>query len=626
VTQRTTAAARSAAIVVALLALPLAGFLVPVIPPEPTPVHVRWAEATNDAERRSAATTLGIDLITVREDGTWVVTLRDDSPESVKALVADPRVADTHNIDRPTSRLISGPRRTVAGWIAGRSTMFAQAHSVATTRLSRLDRLPLILLFAGALFALIHGFSSSSLRRQLTRGVPPLSAPALSAFRVALGIGLAAAVAVTDVSAVPHELQRSVDWLARTRLVTDVAASETAVTTVQRTLIAGFVLFAAGVTPRVMLAASALLLTLFTSVMLTRASAHDWSLPTVTVWLLLVVPWHEGYGLANWRRLRARPPAGATAARGLALWIPGLTIGLAFLAAAFAKLDTSGVDWVTGGAVRYHFVEDGLAAPLTWGLRIAQSDTASVLASFGAILVESSIWLVIWFRRPVVRLGFGLMAATILSGFYLFQGVAWPAWWALLLGFGAWGPLVDGALARLSHRDDGVAPAAATASAGVSRGALAVTGVFVLAQIAASALRVESEPLISDFPMYANTWPSRELFDERFRSRHREYLLSTDTLTAEALAERLRQLPQGIDAMRRAIDGAMGGTIDATGRRSLNAIGRAYAERYGEPLGPLHVVAIERGFDWERGAYEQPPRREPLGVLDPATGTLRPDE
>jgi hypothetical protein len=623
VTQRTTAAAtHSAAIVLALLALPT-GVLVPVLPPRAEPVHVRWAETTSEAERRSAASTLGLDVVTVRADGTWVVSMRDQSPERVRTLVADPRVADTHNVDRQAFQLLYGPRRTLADVLGEVFPPFAQLSAIATARLSRIDRLPLALLFIGALFAVVHGLRTAALRQRLMRGVPPLSAPALSAFRLAVGLGLAAAVAVTNLEVVPREVQRAEDWLARAELVRSVAASETAVTAVQRTLIAAFMLFAVGAAPRAMLALAAALLTLFTSVMLTRASAHDWSLPTVTVWLLLVVPWHEGFNVAQWRRWHGESPAIATRARGLALWIPGLTIGLAFLAAAYAKLDTSGLDWITGGAVRYHFVEDGLGAPLTWGVRIAQSDRASVLASLGAILVESSIWLVIWFRRPAIRAGFGCMAAAILAGFYLFQGVAWPAWWTLLLAFAPWGPLVDTATSR-RPRGEAQQPASARSDT-LSRAALALAGLFVLQQIAVSALRVESEPFISDFPMYANTWPSRDAFDARFRSRHREYLLSTGALTPQALAGRLQQLPQAADSMRRALDGIKDGATDAAGRQALDAVRRAYAERYGEPLGRLRIVAVVREFDWDSGAYE-PPRHEPLGVLDPATGELQEDE
>jgi hypothetical protein len=161
-----------------------------------------------------------------------------------------------------------------------------------------------------------------------------------------------------------------------------------------------------------------------------------------------------------------------------------------------------------------------------------------------------------------------------------------------------------------------------TASQEVPRAAFAAVALFVLAQVAASALRVESEPFISDFPMYADTWPSRTAFDERFRARHREYLISTSDLDADAFDARLRQLPVGVDAMRHAIDSLQDGALDDDGRQSLDAVARAYAERYGEPLGLLRVVVAERRFDWQRGVYEEP-RREQLGVLDPATATLR---
>ena len=401
-------------------------------------------------------------------------------------------------------------------WIAARFPGARDVYRAHFARLLEPQRLPLLALFLGVLAAAALSFPHR-LGELIAARVPPVSARALGLYRVALGLAMLLALrAAGPPPVVPLDLQRSSDWLARQDVIRGLAAAPDAGYWLWQAGSLALLLFAAGLFPRLALAAAALLLTLFAGVLLTHASVHDWGLPIVTLWMLLVVPWRNAPG----------------ALRGLAVWLPGLTLGAAFAAAAFAKVDAGGLSWITAGTVRFHFIEDARQAPVPWGLVLARSDAAAVALSLGAIVVEGGFWLVTLMRQPAVRLAFGLAGLALLMGFYLFQGVFWPAWWALFVAFAPWSSIPDAAAADAPPRVHRI-PALQTAA----------VVAFVLHQIVVSALRFESEPFVSDFSMYAYSWPSKEAFDDHLRAKTARYELSADGVAAEELDRRLRQVP-----------------------------------------------------------------------------------
>ena len=74
-----------------------------VHPPARPRVYVRWTTDTSDPDRREReARYMLTDGIRDR-DGTWSY-VPGDRPESIQALLSEPLVADTHNIDRDTFR------------------------------------------------------------------------------------------------------------------------------------------------------------------------------------------------------------------------------------------------------------------------------------------------------------------------------------------------------------------------------------------------------------------------------------------------------------------------------------------------------------------------------------------
>ena len=500
-------------------------------------------------------------------------------------------------------------------WLA---TQFPDARDLYRERFAVLfqpRRLPMLALFV-AILAASAGSYPRALGAWLAARVPPVSATALGAFRLAFGVAmLLALLRETPPDVIPFEAQRASSWLARQDLIRQLAATPDAGGYARFIASLALALFAAGVWPRLALLVAASALTIFVGIGLNQKAMHDWGVPLITLWALTAVPWRDSAGVQTlFARWRSRQPAPvAPSARGLALWLPSLTLGVAFAAAAFAKLDTSGLAWITGGAVRFHFLQDAHQAPVTWGLRVAGSDVAAIALSLGAVVTEGLFWMVALTPSLAVRGAFGMLGLAMLTGFYLFQGVFWPAWWALFLVFLP-GPLVD-RLAR-SPVASRAPDSGASSSAVVPAVASAVIVAIVLQQPIVSALRVESEPFFSDYSMYAYTWPSKRAFNEQFGEKV-GYELSAEGRSSDGFREWLRGTPVFLDAMNDAAGRSIRGEPWTEGTRSaVAAARRAYQIEFGEPLSLVNVRQLVRGFDWDRGAFDVAPRATAEGDLD----------
>jgi hypothetical protein len=452
----------------------------------------------------------------------------------------------------------------------------------------------------------------------LAQRVPPLSAEALGAYRAVLGLAMFAAWrTIAPPDAIPWDLHRSSEWLARLPIVRMLAASPDGAWWLWQSASIALLSFAAGLQSRLSLGVAAASMTLLVGVLLTTKAMHDWGVPLVTLWALMLVPWRDAAGVETavmHRRKRAVRPV-APEQRGLAIWLPGLTIGTAFAAAAFAKLDTSGLEWVTGGAVRFHFIEDARQAPVPWGMSVAGSDAAAVALSLGAIVVEGCFWLVLWVRSLVARALFGLAGLAMLGGFYLFQGVFWPGWWALFLAFAPW-PLLGRSSEAVGVRGRAGLPA------------LQAAAVVLLAaqQPVVSAIRLESEPFLSDFSMYAYTWPSKEAFDRHLRTKTAQIEITASDLDPAEFSARLRRIPRAHDTVVEAIEtAAAGAPWDAATQAAVKAARRSYEQNYRQQLSRVQVTIVERGFDWDRGAFS-PPRIAATGIVDLDSGRFQPLE
>jgi hypothetical protein len=429
----------------------------------------------------------------------------------------------------------------------------------------------------------------SSLRvHWLAQFIPDIDARALGWFRAALGCGFAWVALSRDLVAVPLEQQRH-------RAVVDldvvhrIAASQPACDALQVVMLVAALLFAAGVVARVTYGVFVAAFVLSVLVTLERNSAHDLGLPLVTYLGWLTVPWSAGR-IAGERT--ARTPQRSY---GFALWWPGLTLGLALLAAAYWKIHQSGLDWITGGAVKYHFVSDFANAHVDWGLWIAVHPWAAVFFSFGAIVLETVFILNIFARGPWSRLAAGAVGVVLYLSLYLLQGIYWPAWHVLFIAFLPW--------SLLNADNTAITHATVTRPALRLAETLAVIAIVCL-QLYASATGTEVEPVMSHFPMYAYTFAS---IDE-FEASMRPHMTRVTSVVADG-RDITPDLPALVDDDRvRLIDLAESGDSlkeDLSERERRNR--SLLCERYQRQTGawPVEIaLRIERKqFDWSAGRF-----------------------
>ena len=595
-----------------LLALAVAPFFITVEPPAPPGgwhVNVRWAPSVDPATRRQAETKYALKLLEQNSERTFVYRLGDASRSTIRALVQDPRVEDTHGIDRQQFS-VPAPRVTLARrYLDEYEDLIEPAGAVVSS---------------ANVFVLVVALVAWSASRNprvlelVSRGIPRLSADGLGLYRAALGVALIAVVLkYNDLPAAPfpRELHRSQDWFANWEWVHALASRPDLVAWITPVAVGLLLAFAVGVFAQPAYIAFLVLQTVQVLVVLQHKSAHDWGLPMVALWGLAVVPWHEGAGID---RVRGRVPP-PDRDYGFAVWFPGLMIGLAFLAAAYAKLDSSGVEWITGGAVKYHFIEDSRQAPTTWGLWAAARHQVAVALSAGAILIEATFILHVLCRNASVRAAFGVAGLALLVGFRLLQGVVWTQWWVLFLCFVPWQ-----VIAERVWRAKKLMPVPSKLPS-LSPEAVAVVVLMLVVQVFASAHRFEAEPFVSDYGMYSWTWPSRAAFDRQMGRKYRRYRYRewTDGRAGDDVSGSIRALPKAEDVVADAVDRLRHGEpLADVQRHALAAVADTYREAYGRRLDAIVVEVSEQVFDWSRGRFRPASEHERVGVLDLHAGRL----
>jgi hypothetical protein len=323
-------------------------------------------------------------------------------------------------------------------------------------------------------------------------------------------------------------------------------------------------------------------------------STHPHSTLILALVALLPSRWGDAMSVDAWRR-GARPTHGPV--YGYSVWVLCLVFGIAFAAAAYAKL-SGGLTWVATGAVKYHFITDARLAPVTWGLQLIEYPRLAVVASLIAVTVEALVITAAFARSEWYRLTIGFGALGLLVGFWLFMGVFWPGWWILLLGFLPWKQL-----GRLKP-----APTTLDVGAGFSGPITGLQIAFVLAliaqQVVVSAMRIERAPMFTHYPMYSATWPSVEAFN---RSRPPVYriIVSTD---AGRLELRCNPSERLVTEFREAVGGSA--TAAASVQRQLHDCDRSVA-------GGQAVVFEEyrTAFDVGAGEFTTTPTAGILGPL-----------
>jgi hypothetical protein len=580
-------------------------------PPAGAPlIRVRWAPPVADAEQAARESAFRLRRGDPHADRTWNYDLLDTSPANIEALVTDPAVEDTDGIDRRRFRIELPPVTIAERLTTAYPALERMAGRGLEKWLSVENAWPAVLAFAW-----LVALTRPSVRTAMFGGIPALSSRGLGLFRIALGVSLLASVpgvfALPEIP-LPVELHREAGVFADWDWVHWLAAHPDVNSLVLMAALGALALFTAGIFPRATYAIALLALTGRALAILQFRSAHDIGLPLVALWGLVLVPWDAALTVMPSRR----ESAGDAGAHGWAVWWPGAVLGVGLLAAAYAKLDTSGLDWVLGGAVKYHFVEDFKSAPTSWGLWIATHPGWAVAASCGAVVTEALVILHVFFRHWLARMVAGLAVLALLGGLYVLQGPFWPLWWILLLAFVPWN-----SIARLRRPTEAPSPGGHPA---LRPQHVAFITALVSIQLFASARRVEIEPFVSDYGMYSWTWPSTDAFDRQISRKYQVYhYMATNAGDDVDVTDRLRALPKAIDTLANAVDRLRdGGDLPSSDRDALRKVVAMYESEFDAPVSSLRVLHDQEAFDWDRGRFYQKATREPIGIIDLSAGTF----
>ena len=570
-----------------------------LIGPRGAIVHVRWERSTDQATRLDLETRFRLADGRQLEDSTWQYDLLDPSTDNIRTLVNDPAAADTHQINRLQGSLDPAATRTA------RRQRFASGGDVAV---SIVDGLALFLaVFAALLFT--RGMTGRASQRSiaqmlrhatkrvahtvepaarwLSRGIPVIDAEAAGLFRIIFGtivvaffsfhrvdfwwLGGAVAVPLRD------EVHGAVvRWLSANPGVFDLLAPW---------LLTTGVAFTIGIFTRYSYALFVAGAIVWAYVAVLRDSTHPHS--TLILCLLALLPsrWGNAWSVDAWlRRGRAgsNPPRPAGKQYGYSVWVPGLVFGIAFAAAAWAKL-ANGPAWILNGTVKYHFITDSINAKVDWGLQLAGHPWLAILASMAAVATETLVITAAFSRREWYRFGLGMAALGLLAGFWLFMGVFWPGWWILLLAFLPWQHL-----SRTFARSQ---PSFPTRQFETRASAAQVVAVILLIaqQVVVSALAVERAPMFTHYPMYSNTYANFAAFDRSMVPYYR-IVVSTPHGTVELDCDASEDL---VEEFRAALQGSEEATAGVW--RRIRACG--------DDLPDAAQVTLEgdsRVFDWRR--------------------------
>ncbi|MEQ1575529.1 MAG: hypothetical protein ABL993_14915 [Vicinamibacterales bacterium] len=366
---------------------------------------------------------------------TWSYEILDVSTANLRGLVLDQAVADTHHIDRSEYRIADD------AWPGGSHLGF---------------------LLCACLIAFSIAWVSSWFGRDwrggigavVTRGIPAVPAEVLGFFRIFYATFLFIALST-------HRLQidkgfagteRSFEW------VNWLVSRPDLIRTLENGILEFLVLFALGLFARVTYGLIAAGMTIWITVLLQPASTniHVWEVSFLTTLCLIPVPWGAAFSLdetlRRWRgRDRAEPLVGRR--YGFAMWLPGFVLGAVWAGAAYTKIESSGLEWILGGAVKYHWVIDAADAPVAWGLWVASHHWAAVLLSLFGVTFEALFILSAFVGTMRARIALVTsIGVPLLVSFYLFHGVLWWTWWLVLVSFVLPWHVIFNAVARLVPR------------------------------------------------------------------------------------------------------------------------------------------------------------------------------
>lgn len=464
----------------------------------PVFVHVRWSSSVTDPVRDDLERRYGLSLGEQREGQTWGYYLTNRSRDNIRALVGDPAVEDTHNLNRTAFRAtFSAPRGPYDG---GRTPVV-------------LEFLAVTLIVIGLVAFVVDPISAPTIATRrvlewLRARIPGGSAESVALFRMVFGAALLAILLTTPIDA---------RWAADPSNALSAPQEWVLGFVVEHPWLAGLVrpwalfwglAFIAGVFARTSFAMLTAAVFLGVAIYTTRVGSHTISALLVTLLCLLWSRWGDAWSVDAWRQGHRPVLRAAPYEYGFTTWVPSLVLGIILAAAALAKLQEGGLAWILNGTVKYHFLSDSPQALVDWGPQVGRHHWLAVVLSFSAVAVESLIIVGVLARAYRYRLAAGIAALLLLVGFALLQGIFWPAWWILLLSFLPWH--------RVSTRGDAPSEAVQPERRGVRHLASpAIVAIVIGHQIFVSMLSLEIPPLLSAYGMYATTYSSPEDYENK---------------------------------------------------------------------------------------------------------------
>ena len=587
-------------------------------------VHVRWQPSIDEASRQRLESQFRLLDPEPLEAETWRYNLVDPRPETIRAIVVEAAVADTHDINRGTFTLEPGAVRTGRRLrFNGGDTLVAAADALAGA-LAVLAALTVVIGLAG------HGDSSTAAaryaggrtasiadalaallapaRRWLQRGIPGIDARAAGLFRIVFGLAVLLFFYSHAIDAA--RLASSADMPSQGPFHASVLqwlrAHPTVVSWLWPWMLVTGLAFTVGLFTRAAFSLFVAAAVLWAFVAVAFDSTHPHSTLLLTLLALLPSRWGDARSIdARLNRTRERPPG---THYGYTVWVPGLIVGIAFAAAAWAKLTQAGgwTTWVMNGSVKYHFITDSMNALVDWGVHLAAHPQLAILASLGAIVIEALVITAAFSRSEGYRVAAGAAALSLIAGFLLFMGVFWPGWWIALLGFLPWRRISTWIWRPRSRLE--TEPARSDRTITFAQAAMII---FLLGQqLVVSALGIERAPMFTNYPMYSYTFASPAEFNAWLAPTYR-IVVMTDEGRAELSCRPNADLAEQMGA-------ALAGSSDAAAVvwRAVGACGGNLAR--------ARAVTIEedrRVFDWERLMFTVTPAVSVHGPLTAGAGT-----
>jgi hypothetical protein len=631
--------------VLALLLAAVVGALVPVLFGTPrAQVHITWRGVT-ETERARLEERFRLSEAAPRDDGAWSYVPLDTSRDTLRALVRLDAVAATDGIDRTAFRISGGAPLTArrGGLVAGAPPLAARLSKLAAYalalagvlllvlgRFSRAAASPSAMLETGREWVTDPRAIGTALRDWLGRGVPLVTARSLAMFRVALGVLVTAYVWSEPVYPEllgPYELGAATGVYGA--IVRALAEHPALVDGLRFGVLATGTAFAAGLRPRASFAALCTFVMLWACVLTLRTTSHAVSALLLAMVCLLPARWGAAWRVDTLlrRRIRQRtfgpakayssyaagnfssgdgPDPGEGTARGrdltssdprlisgFPIWVPVLVFGVTFAAAAWAKLQ-NGLGWILNGTVKYHFISDMEHAWVDWGVRMTESHAAAVALSAGAVLVEGILITAALSRSVGYRLAMGIAAFGLLAAFALFQGVIWPGWWILLLGFLPWTG-IPGPRRPVAQSATRLRP--------VELGLV----LFVIGQqVYASAMHVEARPLVTAYDMYSTTYDTRDDYEAASNLVYRVVGITRDGAV---------DFPGCVvdDAAARAFESAVNGDERAQAR--MRGLLRPCLDRR-QDVTMMQLEGDRQVYHWEQRRFEWRRRLEVIGPVN----------